>query len=120
MYNSLINRELRGIYLMNSCRLVLEIFGFGPRSHKLFIDNTFFEIYLKNFRFLSYNLDTFRLTMVDCPLRKQHLPLDICPKYFAQFYFANLDICPNEICSKRRRHLPMETIAQFQVSKYHL
>ena len=51
-------------------------------------------------------------------LRRFNLPIDICPKYFAQFYFAHLDICSNEICLKWRRHLPMKTLAQFHVSKY--
>ena len=53
------------------------------------------------------------LKRIERPLRRFNLPIDICPKYFAQFYFAHLDICSNEICSKWRRHLPMKTLAQF-------
>ena len=55
---------------------------------------------------------------IERPLRRFNLPIDICPKYFAQFYFAHLDICSNEICSKWRRHLPMKTLAQFHASNY--
>ena len=55
---------------------------------------------------------------IERPLRRFNLPIDICPKYFAQFLFAHLDICSNEICSKWRRHLPMKTLAQFHVSNY--
>ena len=53
---------------------------------------------------------------IERPLRRFNLPIDICPKYFAQFLFAHLDICSNEICSKWRGHLPMKTLAQFHVS----
>ena len=55
---------------------------------------------------------------IERPLRRFNLPIDICPKYFAQFYFAHLDICSNEICSKWRGHLLMKTLTQFHVSNY--
>ena len=65
-----------------------------------------------------FNTERYVLWPIERPLRRFNLPIDICPKYFAQFYFAHLDICSNEICSKWRRHLPMKTLAQFHVSNY--
>ena len=49
---------------------------------------------------------------VASPLRKRNLPKDICPNIFAQFLFAQSDICPTKICPKWNRNLPKKTSAQ--------
>ena len=49
---------------------------------------------------------------VASPLRKRNLPKDICPNIFAQFLFAQSDICPTKICPKWKRNLPKKTSAQ--------
>ena len=103
--------------------IYVEFFYKTKKFSKIFFRNS-----LKTQRFPGKNLPWYiddssmievsESQRIERPLRRFNLPIDICPKYFAQFYFAHLDICSNEICSKWRRHLPMKTLAQFHVSNY--